>query len=90
MPGIVSHFTMDTHCVSEWMLMAVVLVTIHVSVTYLLMRGEFDDHLTWPFQGDVNIQLVNQLAEDRGHFTKSIHLGTPTDVTTVNRVIFSN
>ena len=24
------------------------------------MAGEFDDHLRWPFKGEVTIQLVNQ------------------------------
>ena len=33
----------------------------HVSVSAYLMRGEFDDHLKWPFQGSVVIQLCNQL-----------------------------
>ena len=32
----------------------------HVSVFVYLMRGEHDDQLTWPFQEDITIQLVNQ------------------------------
>ena len=32
----------------------------HVSVFVKLMRGEHDDKLTWPFRGDITIQLVNQ------------------------------
>ena len=32
----------------------------HVSVYVYLMRGEHDDKLTWPFRGDITIQLVNQ------------------------------
>ena len=42
----------------------------HVSVFTCLMRGEFDSHLKWPFQGTVTIQLVNQL-EDKEHHTHS-------------------
>ena len=38
----------------------------HVSVFAHLMRGEFDDHLKWPFQGHVVIQLCNQL-QDKYH-----------------------
>ena len=38
----------------------------HVSVYIHLMKGEFDDSLKWPFQGDVTIQLLNQLG-DGGH-----------------------
>ena len=33
----------------------------HVSVFVHLMRGENDDHLTWPFTGTVVIELLNQL-----------------------------
>ena len=32
----------------------------HVSVYVYLMKGEHDDKLTWPFLGDITIQLVNQ------------------------------
>ena len=42
----------------------------HVSLFNYLMRGEFDSHLKWPFQGTVTIQLVNQL-EDKEHYTIS-------------------
>ena len=33
----------------------------HVSVFLHLMPGIFDDDLKWPFQGDITIQLINQL-----------------------------
>ena len=32
----------------------------YVSVFVHLMRGEHDDKLKWPFQGDITIQLLNQ------------------------------
>ncbi len=32
----------------------------HVSVFLHFMRGEFDDHLKWPFRGIVSFQLLNQ------------------------------
>ena len=38
----------------------------HVSVYVYLMRGEHDDKLTWPFRGDITIQLVNQ-NRDQNH-----------------------
>ena len=38
----------------------------HVSVYVYLMRGEYDDKLTWPIRGDTTIQLVNQ-NEDQDH-----------------------
>ena len=37
----------------------------HVSVYARLLPGEFDDHLEWPFQGDIVVQLLNQLDEDK-------------------------
>ena len=30
----------------------------HVSVFVHLMRGEYDDHLEWPFRGEVTVQLL--------------------------------
>ena len=44
----------------------------HVSVNICLLRGEFDQHLQWPFSGDVTIQLLNQLA-DKDHCTHYIY-----------------
>ena len=38
----------------------------HVSVYVCFMRGEFDDSLTWPFQGTLTLQLLNQVNGD-GH-----------------------
>ena len=32
----------------------------HVSVYIYMMKGEFDDHLKWPFRGEITVQLVNQ------------------------------
>ena len=36
----------------------------HVSVFVSLMRGEHDDKLTWPFRGDITIQLMNQNSDE--------------------------
>ena len=38
----------------------------HVSVFLYMMRGEFNDHLSWPFRGEVRVQLLNQ-RRDEGH-----------------------
>ena len=32
----------------------------HVGVGIYMMKGEFDSHLTWPFRGEITVQLVNQ------------------------------
>ena len=44
----------------------------HVSVYVYLMRGKFDDHLRWPFQGQVTVQLINQAGEDEGNHAATI------------------
>ena len=38
----------------------------HVSCYICLMSGKYDDTLEWPFQGEVTIELLNQL-EDKNH-----------------------
>ena len=38
----------------------------HVSIYTCLMRGTYDDHLKWPFRGEITIQIVNQ-AGDHSH-----------------------
>ena len=38
----------------------------HVSVFVYLMRGDFDNYLKWPFQGEITINLLNQ-QEDKEH-----------------------
>ena len=45
----------------------------HVSVFVYLMRGEFDDHLKWPFRGDVTVQLLNQDVEKEYSISKTLH-----------------
>ena len=51
----------------------------HISVSVLLMRGEFDSSLKWPFCGDVTIQLKKTVPP---HFQKIVLLNrdTPNDV----------
>ena len=43
----------------------------HVSVFVYLMRGEHDDHLKWPFCGDVTVQVLNQRREEE-HMGRTI------------------
>ena len=57
----------------------------HVSVYAYLMRGEFDDHLKWPFRGHVVIQLCNQL-QDKYHRGYTIDFSETTDADVVNKV----
>ena len=38
----------------------------HLSVYGRLMRGEYDDELEWPFEGDIRVELLNW-REDKNH-----------------------
>ena len=49
----------------------------HVSVFTCLMKGPFDDHLKWPFRGEITIQIVNQNG-DHDHVEKTIHYNDET------------
>ena len=43
----------------------------HVSVLICMMRGDHDDNLKWPFEGSVEVSLLNQL-EDSEHHTDDV------------------
>ena len=43
----------------------------HISVYAMVLDGKYDDDITWPFQGKVNVDLLNQL-ENKNHFTRNI------------------
>ena len=46
----------------------------HVSVYVNLMVGEYDDRLSWPFRGEITIQLVNHCnAQD--HWERTLTFG---------------
>ena len=45
-----------------------------ISVFFYLMRGENDDHLTWPYNGIITISLLNQLNDSEQH-TRVLRLG---------------
>ena len=47
----------------------------HLGVTVHLMRGEFDDHLKWPFRGDITFVLLDQdgAREDRNDDVNVVH-----------------
>ena len=35
----------------------------HISVVAYLMKGDHDDHLTWPVRGTLTVQLLNQISD---------------------------
>ena len=51
----------------------------HLSVYAYLMRGDNDDHLSWPFTGTVEVKLLNQ-TKDGCHHSKSIEFEKSDDV----------
>ncbi len=42
----------------------------HLSVGTKILEGRYDDKLSWPFEGNVTYELLNQLADDR-HYKKT-------------------
>ena len=58
----------------------------HVSVFTYLMRGPYDDHLKWPFRGEITVQIVNQ-AGDHSHVEKTIPYNDKTREVNAGRVI---
>ena len=43
----------------------------HISVFACLMQGDFDDHLKWPFRGNITVGLLDQQGEEQ--YTMAIH-----------------
>lgn len=57
----------------------------NVGVYVFLMQGPNDDHLQWPFRGDIVVELVNWRG-DRGHHSNMISLSSQCTNTVCNRV----
>ena len=57
----------------------------HTSVFVYLMKGDFDDELSWPFQGHVTVRILNQL-EDSNHYERVIDFPKGTNPLSVDRV----
>ena len=43
----------------------------HVSIYTRLLQGRYDDHLKWPFRGEITVQILNQ-AGDHSHVEDTI------------------
>ena len=56
-----------------------------MSVFTCLMKGIFDDHLKWPFRGEITIQIVNQDG-DHHHVEKTIPYDDKTPDDSAGRV----
>ena len=57
----------------------------HVSIFVCIMQGEYDNHLKWPFRGEIPVQIVNQ-AGDHSHIEKVIPYSDETPDDTAGRV----
>ena len=58
----------------------------HVSTYVHLMRGEHDDHLKWPFRGDITVSVLNQ-REEEDHVVMTTHMDDRTSDACSGRVI---
>ena len=61
----------------------------HVSVYACLVKGPFDDHLKWPFRGEITIQIVNQDG-DHDHVEMTIPYNDKTPDANAGRVTDKN
>ena len=59
----------------------------HTSVGVTLMKGEFDDQLTWPFRGYITIRLLSQEDDDYKETEISFTGTEPDDDTIASRVL---
>ncbi|CAI8050571.1 TNF receptor-associated factor 4, partial [Geodia barretti] len=57
----------------------------HVSLFTHLMQGPYDDHLKWPFRGEITVQIVNQTG-DHSHVERTISYNDETPDDTAGRV----
>ena len=57
----------------------------YISVYFYLMTGKFDDDLSWPFQGKIKFELVNQL-RDMPHHQCTVDFAECQKSQTINRV----
>ena len=58
----------------------------HLSLYIHLMAGKNDDLLSWPFRGEVKVQLINH-RDDRGHYEQNIVFGDFSNVQACNQVV---
>ena len=48
----------------------------HISVYAMALHGKYDDDITWPFQGNIILGLLNQL-NNKNHFIRKVLSGGP-------------
>ena len=58
----------------------------HLSAFLHIMSGDYDHRLSWPFKGEIKLQLLNQRADDN-HIKTSIVIDESSDVQASGRVM---
>ena len=60
----------------------------HISLYALIMGGKNDENLVWPFRGELEIEILNQL-ENRGHYKETISFSQTSATISNSRVTLS-
>jgi len=58
----------------------------HVSVFLCLLKGPYDDDLTWPLKGQFRVELLNQLS-DKSHHSCTVMFDKDTNSKCINRIV---
>ena len=58
----------------------------HLSLYIHLMAGRNDDKLSWPFRGEVKVQLINH-RDDRGHYEQNMVFDDSSNIQACSQVI---
>ena len=61
----------------------------HLSISAVILKGQHDDHLQWPFTGTIIIELLNWL-EDKGHYKRTLSIDTNNDLVRVNVEVYGS
>ena len=61
----------------------------HLSIFAIIMKGQHDDCLQWPFTDTIIIELLNWL-EDKGHYKETIPIDTNNDFVRVTEGEYGN
>ena len=56
----------------------------HVKITAVIMKGQHDDQLKWPFSGTIIVEVLNWL-EDKGHHRQILSIDTNDRIDKVTR-----
>ena len=58
----------------------------HLSVFLYVMKGPYDENLTWPLKGEFELKLLNQISETYEHFSTTVTYDDHTPLKSSGRV----